>query len=89
MADLPPSRSVVREHLFEERLARLVPDPEVADEYVAAAEWLLALDAELGFPVRPGSAVWTLPMPPVDGEQVALFYTFDAEAVRLLAVEKA
>lgn len=73
MAALPPSRSVVREHLFDERLARLVPDPEDADEYVAVAEWLLAVDAELGFPVRPGSAVWTLPMPSLDGEPVALF----------------
>lgn len=82
-----PLRSVIREHLFEDSLSALIPDPVAADSFVASAEWLLAYDPEIGFPVRPGSAVWSLPLPLIEGKQAALYYAFDETTVRLLAVE--
>lgn len=80
-------RNVVREHLFEDSLAALIPDAIAADDFVAASEWLLARDPEIGVAVRGGSPVWALPLPPINGQQVALYYTFDETTVNLLAVE--
>ena len=79
-------RNVVWEHLFTDTLAVLIPDPVAADEFVEAAAWILARDPEIGFPVREGSPVWTLPMPLIKGDQVALYYTFDEATVHLLAI---
>lgn len=47
-----PLRKIVRENLFEESLATLFADPIAADEYLAAAEWVLAFDPSIGFPMK-------------------------------------
>ena len=36
---------------------------------MAGAEWLLAQNPEIGFPIAEGSAVWFLPMSPIEGAQ--------------------
>jgi hypothetical protein len=82
-----PLRNVVREHLFEESLAALIADPIAADEYLAAAEWVLAHDPLIEFPVAEGSAVLLLPMQPLKDRQISLFYTFDSSTVRLLSIQ--
>jgi hypothetical protein len=82
-----PLRKVVREHLFEESLSALLADPIAADEYLAAAEWVLAHDPSIGFPVQEGSSVWLLPMQPLKDRQVSLYYAFDSSTVRLLLIE--
>jgi hypothetical protein len=82
-----PLRNVVREHLFEESLGALIADPVAADEYVAAAEWVLAYDPSIGFPLREHSPVWLLPMQPINDRQISLYYTFDSSTVRLLSIQ--
>jgi hypothetical protein len=82
-----PLRNVVREHLFEESLAALIAEPVAAGQYVAAAEWILAYDPSIGFPVKEGSPVWLLPMQPLKGRQISLYYTFDSSTVRLLLLQ--
>jgi hypothetical protein len=82
-----PLRKVVREHLFEESLAALIADPVAADDYLAAAEWVLAFDPSIGFPVKEGSSVWLLPMQPLKDRQMSLYYTFDSSTVRLLSIQ--
>jgi hypothetical protein len=82
-----PLRNVVREHLFEESLAALIAEPVAADQYVAAAEWVLAYDPSIGFPVKEGTPVWLLPMQPLKGRQISLYYTFDSSTVRLLLLQ--
>ncbi len=57
-----PPRSVIRENHFEKDLAELIGDVEAADDFVAGAEWLLAQNPEIGFPIAENSAVWFLPM---------------------------
>ncbi len=79
-------RSVVREHHFEKDLAALIGDLETADDFVAGAEWLLAQNPEIGFPIAEGSSVWFLPMAPIEGVQVALYYTFDDSTVWLISL---
>jgi len=82
-----PLRKVVREHLFEESLAALLADPIAADAYIAAAEWVLAYDPSIGFPVKEGSTVWLLPMQPIQNQQISLYYAFDPSTVRLLLIQ--
>ena len=80
-------RSVIREHEFEEHLAKLVFDPEAADEFVSAAEFVLALDPTIGARVYDGPPeIWTLAMQPVRGRAVSMYYTFDAETVIFLSI---
>ena len=81
-----PSRQVIREQAFEEELHALIEDDEAADEFVAGAEWALACDAELGLRLAPDSAVWFLPMAPIGGRQISLYYAFDAGTVYLLFI---
>ncbi len=80
-------RTVIREPDFEEELATLIPDVEEADDFVQAAELILARDPEVGTNAQ-GTDVWLLPMAPVGGTEVYLYYTFDAEAVYLIAILK-
>ena len=47
-------RSIVREHHFEKDLAAVIGDIEAADDFVAGAEWLLAQNPEIGFPIADG-----------------------------------
>ena len=82
-----PLRKVVREHLFEESLSGLFADPIAADEYLAAAEWVLAYDPSIGFPLKEGSSVWLLPMQPLKDRQISLYYTFDSSTVRLVLIQ--
>ena len=76
--------SIVREELFEDSLATLIRDAETADEFTAAAEDLLSREPKIGTPLPGG--VWTLPMAPIGGKAVYLFYTFDESAVLFLAI---
>lgn len=79
-------REVIREHLFEDELRALIGDEVAADEFVEAAEFLLARNPEVGTRLAPGSAVWFLPMAPIAGASVSLYYTFDDNAVTLLSI---
>ena len=81
-----PRREVSREHEFEEQLAALIPDAEGADEFTAGAEDLLARKPESGLPASRDGSIWQLPMCPVRGRRVSLFYSFDKSAVVLLAI---
>lgn len=85
MPEEPLPRAVVREHFFEETLRALIPDPRLADDYVLAAEFVLARDPTLGQRTHDAD-VWALPMAPVGGSQVALYYAFDESTVYFLAV---
>jgi len=79
-------RRIVREHLFERELRALIGGAREADEFVEAAEFVLARDPCAGQETaRP--PIWALPMPLIaDDEQVVLYYTFDASTVRLLSI---
>lgn len=83
-----PSRSVIREHHFEKDLAEIIGDIEAADDFVAGAEWLLAQNPAIGFPIAEGSAVWFLPMAPMGDTQLALYYTFDDFTVWLISLAR-
>jgi hypothetical protein len=85
MPEIPP-REIVREHEFEEQLRALIPDLEAADDFTAAAEFILAHHPDGGTPAVADQSVWYLPMMPVRGRRVSLFYTFDARAVHFLAL---
>lgn len=45
------------------------------------AEFLLARDPLIGSPID--ETIWFLPMAPIAGEQISLYYTFDDERVWL------
>jgi len=85
MFDLPP-RQIVHEHEFDEQLYRLIGDPQDAEEFIAAAEENLAVDPRIGTPASFDDSVWYIPMSPVRGRRVSIFYTFDDEKVNLLWV---
>lgn len=82
MSELP--RQVVREHSFERELRALIQDAREADDFVEAAEFILARDPEVGS--RLGNGIWFLPMAPIGEIQLALYYTFDDSTVTLLAI---
>lgn len=84
MDELP--RQVIREHRFERELRLLIRDPREADEYVEAAEFVLARDPQTGQRIALNSSVWALPMAVVRGKQLVLYYTFDTSTVRLLSI---
>ena len=66
-------RSVICEHEFEEQLAALVGEAAEADDYVAAAEYILARDPTLGALAKAGPPdIWTLALPPVRNRSVSL-----------------
>lgn len=77
-------RQVIRERSFERDLRALIQDAREADDFVEAAEFVLARDPEIGSPLDDG--IWFLPMAPLGEEQVALYYTFDESTVTLLAI---
>jgi hypothetical protein len=81
-----PMREVIREADFEEQVAALIPDIEKADLFMAAAEELLAREPRDGLPASKDGSVWYLPMSPIRGKTVALYYTFDVTAVTLIAI---
>jgi hypothetical protein len=77
-------RQVIRERSFERQLSALIEDAREADDFVEAAEFVLARDPEIGSPL--GGAIWFLPMAPIGRAQVALYYTFDDSTITLLAI---
>lgn len=81
-------RRVIWEHRFERELQALIADAADADRFVEGAEFLLARDPEIGFQLEPGSVIWFLPMAPINGKQVSLYYTFDEETVWLLSIAR-
>lgn len=82
MPELP--RQVIRERSFERELRALIRDAREADDFVEAAEFILARDPEIGSPL--GRGIWFLPMAPIGKAQPALYYTFDDSTVTLLAI---
>ena len=64
----------------------LVRHPIAADQFVEGAEFLLARDLFIGSPTDDPN-VWFLPMAPITGKQVALYYAFNASTVWFLAIE--
>ena len=74
-------RSIIREEEFEESLRALFEIPPEADEFTMAAEILLSEDPLAGTVANLGGNIRSLPMPPVDGKTVVLYYTFDETTV--------
>jgi hypothetical protein len=56
MSDLP-ARHIVKEHEFEEQLSRLIVEPELADEFISAAEEILARDPRSGMPAATDESI--------------------------------
>ena len=81
-----PQRIVIREQEFEEQLEALLVNMEEADAFTLGAEIVLALDPLIGTPASSDGSIWHLPMPPVRGLRVSLFYTFDESVVVFLAI---
>lgn len=59
-----------------------------ADQFVEAAEFLLVRDPKIGSQIEPGSAIWVLPMAPIENAQISLYYTFDDSTVWLLSISR-
>jgi hypothetical protein len=83
----PLPRTVIREHSFERNLAALFSDEREADDFVEAAEYILARNPKAGLLLYPNGSVWFLPMAPISGAQVSLYYTFDDRTVWLFALK--
>jgi hypothetical protein len=81
-----PPRGIIHEHEFEEQLARLIVDPEQADDFIAAAEEILSVNPRRGMPAEESEEVWYLVMFPVRGRRISLFYTFDEETVNFISI---
>lgn len=79
-------RQIIREHRFERELRALIDNAIPADQFVEAAEFLLARDPLIGSPVDEDSVVYFLPMAPIEGQQVSLYYAFDEATVWLLSI---
>ncbi|MGB8341808.1 MAG: hypothetical protein WCE51_09460 [Chthoniobacterales bacterium] len=76
-------RQVIRELRFERELSSLIHDAIPAHQFVEAAEYLLARDPLVETPTD-DMLVWAMPMAPIGGEQVVLYYAFDNSMVWLL-----
>ncbi len=81
-------RRVIREHRFERELEALIADAIESDQFVEAAEFLLARDPEVGCQIAPDSVVWFLPMAPIRDAQISLYYTFNESTVWLLSIAR-
>lgn len=82
MPDPERIRTVVHEPEFESELHALIAGPREALEFTEGAEYVLARDPRAGLPyVEIEPSVWVMPMAPVGGATVSLFYHFDAETV--------
>ena len=88
MAD-EPLRHVIREHRFERELRALIPDGRKADEFIEAAEYVIARDPHAGIclPLLE-PPLWLMPLPLIGGEQVSLFYTFDETTVTFVSIQR-
>ncbi len=65
-------------------MARIVPNVQRADEFLEGAEQVLSRTPEAGYRLA-DSNVWFIGGHTVD---VALYYTFDADHVYLLSVQR-
>jgi hypothetical protein len=80
-------RQVIRELRFEHELRDLIGEAIPADQFVEAAEFLLARDPLIGSPTEdPG--VWAMPMGLIEETQIALYYAFDDSTVWLLSIAR-
>ncbi len=77
-------RTVIRDAGFEATLESIFLNWQQAEDYLSAAETILAADAELGTSM--GAGIWTMPLPPVRDAGVWLFYTVYDTVVVLLDV---
>ena len=73
-------RQVIREARFERELHDLISGPIAADQFVEAAEFLIARDPFLGSQTH-DPLVWAMPMALIEGAQVVLYYAFDDTTV--------
>lgn len=80
-------RQVVREGRFEDELRALIAEAIAADQFVEAAEFLIARDPLIGSQTE-DPRVWAVPMALVEGAQVVLYYTFDDSTVWLLSITR-
>ena len=69
-------RQVVREPRFEYELRGLIGEAIAADQFVEAAEFLIARDPLIGSQTE-DPRVWAMPMALVEARQVVLYYAFD------------
>jgi hypothetical protein len=74
-------RKVVRETEFEEQVADIIRDCEIADEFLHAAEVLLTELPEEGVLVDETARIYVLVLPPFEGKGLKLYYTFNEETV--------
>ena len=79
-------REVVPTEAFQDEIHVLIPDARVADEYLFGVVTVLSNNPEIGMPIHKGSIVWAIPMAPIKGEQVVIYYEFDATTVFLLSI---
>jgi hypothetical protein len=80
-------RQVIREPRFEEELRGLIAEAIAADQFVQAAEFLIARDPLTGSQTE-DPRVWAMPMVLVEGTPVVLYYTFDDSTVWLLSITR-
>ncbi len=80
-------RQVVREPRFEYELRGLIGEAIAADQFVEAAEFLIARDPLIGSQTE-DPRVWAMPMALVEGRQVVLYYVFDDTTVWLLSITR-
>ena len=59
-------RQIIRELRFEYELRELVREPFVADQFVEAAEFIIARNPLLGSQTE-DPLVWAMPMAPIEG----------------------
>jgi hypothetical protein len=82
---------VIREEAFEQELEFLLPDAREADEFVEGAEFMLARDPRAGDLAANSGAgdleIWLMPMAPIRGQQVSIYYSFDDENVYFLSIQ--
>lgn len=84
MGDLP-KRRVIRDAHFERDLRALIPAARDADEFVEAAEFVLARDPLVGIETA-YPPLWALSLPPLNAGQLVLYYEFDDSTVLLVSI---
>ena len=80
-------REIIREESFERELRELIRDVMAADQFVEAAEFLLARDPLIGSETQ-DPLVWAMPMALIEEAQVALYYSFDDSTVWFLSIAR-
>jgi hypothetical protein len=80
-------REIIRELRFEHELRELIREPFAADQFVEGAEFIIARNPLLGSQTE-DPLVWAMPMAPIEGAQVVLYYSFDDTTVWLLSITR-